>query len=168
MNSFESLCRLASNERWCWKLYCTTCGTMHFRYSLVELAKGKSPEDIDWPIHKETTSYSNKLGRYPRVFSDDIKDKVLKICLNADIRSISKNCNFPDWLGYLGFVLEHMYTNNDAYKLVSINWTSQLRDIVPPGTRSHERLVDIAKSGSALLVKDLEVIEKDMLSHPKN
>ena len=34
---FLSLCRLASQENWCWKIICTTCGHMHFRYGFKEL-----------------------------------------------------------------------------------------------------------------------------------
>ena len=56
MNKFEELCELASRENWCWKLYCTTCGHMDFRYSFSELADGKSPGEREWQIHKGLTS----------------------------------------------------------------------------------------------------------------
>jgi len=45
MNQFESLCKLASDETWCWDLSCTTCGHMHFQYAFLELIKGRSPTD---------------------------------------------------------------------------------------------------------------------------
>jgi len=48
MNQFEALCKLASDENWCWNLNCATCGHMHFRYAFSELAAAKSPEGGDW------------------------------------------------------------------------------------------------------------------------
>lgn len=104
MNQFESLCILASNENWCWNLYCTTCGHMHFKYAFLELSNGKSPEDSDWITHSERTSFAKLLGPIPRLYTDSQKENILKICLDADIHSIANRCRFPDWLGYMGLV----------------------------------------------------------------
>ena len=67
MNQFEALCKLASDENWCWNLFCSTCGHMHFRYSFAELAIGKSPESKGWIIHKARTDNLNQLVTLPRV-----------------------------------------------------------------------------------------------------
>lgn len=163
MNSFESLCSLASKEDWCWKLYCTTCGTSDLRYSLMEIGKGKSPDEDGWSVHKNTRLSSSTHAMLTDGFSEDIKEKVLGICLNADISRIARNCKFPDWLGYLGFVLEHLHTKNTIYNKVSKNWAKQLLNMVPKDGASYEMLVDTVENDSVLLVKDLEIIENDYL-----
>ena len=50
-NPFEALCSLASREHWCWKMFCTTCGHMLFRYAFRQLASGTSPDDEGWLVH---------------------------------------------------------------------------------------------------------------------
>ena len=90
MNAFEALCKLASDEKWCWNLYCTTCGHMHFKYAFKELAKGKSPENPDWVVHKEENYLHRYLGQIPIKYADFSKIRVLKICLDANILSIAE------------------------------------------------------------------------------
>ena len=166
MNAFESLCALASKERWCWKLYCTTCGTMHLRYSLQEIAKGISPEDEDWIINGRDTHYKDRLGVLPKTFTPEVNESVQRVCLDANISSIAQNCVFPDWLGYLGFVLELMYSRSSVYKAMSDKWASQLMSLVPEKSRSYSHLSDIVNSENGLLaIHDLEKIENDMLSN---
>ena len=96
MNQFESLCKLASDEGWCWKLGCTTCWGAHFRYAFLELAAGKSPLDKNWIIHRRITKYSKLLGPFPKSFTEEQKVTILKICNDADISSIASSCRFPD------------------------------------------------------------------------
>ena len=164
MNQFETLCKLASDENWCWKLICTTCGHMHFRYAFGELAKGKSPESKEWIIHRNNTRNLNQLGPLPRNYTDDQKEKFLQICLDANISSISLNCKFPDWLGYLGLVLNDMYTPANSYKAVSSGWASQLKELVSPNSQAHTRLIEIIDNKDYLLnINDLETCEKDMM-----
>lgn len=163
MNAFEALCSLASKERWCWKIYCTTCGTMHLRYSLQEIAKGLSPEDSDWIIKKSDTHYKERLGALPKTYKPEFKEKILEACLDADISLIAQNCTFPDWLGYLGFVLEHMSSRSSTYKAVSDKWASELQNIVPEGSRSYSRMSEIIDNKKDMLtIQDLELIESDM------
>ena len=65
MNQFEAVCKLASDEWWCWDLNCTTCGNMHFTYAFKEMSQGKSPEDNDWLTNKDIDHQKlfAKLGR---------------------------------------------------------------------------------------------------------
>ncbi|MFC1868764.1 hypothetical protein ACFL0H_11615 [Thermodesulfobacteriota bacterium] len=163
MNQFEALCKLASEQNWCWKLSCTTCGHTHFRYAFQELARGKSPESKQWIIHGRNTQYSNRLGPLPRNYSDEQKEKFLQICLYANISSIVRNCKFPDWLGYLGLVLDHMYSRSNTFKAVSSNWASQLMDLVPQDSPAYIRLAEIVEDeGELLNIKDLEICETDL------
>lgn len=165
MNAFEALCKLASDEEWCWNLYCTTCGHMHFKYAFLELSKGKSPQDSDWPLRNSETSYLHRLlGPIPRRFHPIQKDKILRICFDANILSIAEVCRFPDWLGYLGLVLEHMKSRTIPYKAVCLRWTIQLRELVPEYTTAHKRLTEIMKSHELILsIQDLETCESDIM-----
>src|SRR4051812_28106316 len=101
-NSFEQLCILASEENWCWNLYCTTCGHLHFIFSFNELAQGKSPADGDWLIHARVTKYQLP---FTRRFTDMQSQTIISICKEANLSLIADSCKFPDWLGYLGLVL---------------------------------------------------------------
>lgn len=162
MNSFEELCKLASRENWCWKLFCTTCGHMHFRYAFAELASGKSPNKSDWVIHNTNSNYSDSLSRLPRFFTDEQKQEIIAFCYTASLSSIAKACKFPDWLGYLGLVLEHMYLDKEQYRKLSETWASQLSELVHHGSTAQHRLAEIMNSRTLLTIKDLELCESNI------
>jgi len=159
MNAFNALCKLASSEKWCWNLACTTCGHMHFRYAFVELASGKIPSDSEWIVHARRTKYLDDLGRLPRLYSEEQKRKILDICQKADLAVLASRCRFPDWLGYLGLVLAHMEIDDDCYKLLSMRWADQLRELVRPETPCWRRLGDVSEGRALLDLHDLESVE---------
>jgi len=101
-NPFEMLCKLATMEEWCDKLYCGTCGHTHFRYGLLEIAHGKSPADDDWIVNNTITDYHDLIGEIPKTFSIEDKLSLLEICLETNI----KGSKIP--LGYLGLVLHNI------------------------------------------------------------
>jgi len=164
MNNFEELCKLASDENWCWDLVCTTCGHMHFRYAFVELASGKSPRDTNWFIHGRNTRYSETLGGIPRSYSDEQKAKVNEICCSVNLSLLKTKCSFPDWLGYLGLVLEHMYSDTDSYRKVSESWSAQLAELIPKDTSLYRLLSEKANGKGVLNIEDLEACE-GVLNH---
>lgn len=168
MNRFEALCRLASEERWCWNLCCTTCGHMHFRYGFVELAKEKSPLDKGWLVHSRRTKYTEVLGPLPRHYTEDEKETVLRICSESNISSIAQNCKYPDWLGYLGLVLEHMNTDSETFKLLSSRWASCLSNFVIQDSIIHDRLIQLSRKKGLLNIRDLEKCEFSILNNPMN
>lgn len=164
MFPFEELCILASEENWCWNIYCTTCGHLHFRYSFAEIANGKTPADADWIIHSEITSYTRPLGNIPRNFTSKQKQKVNEICKDANLARIAKECKFPDWLGYLGLVLHHLGGDSDADRQLALAWASQLKKLVSAESRSFINLESICSTSSRTLnLRDLEQCETDML-----
>ncbi len=165
MNQFEELSNLASGENWCWSLFCTTCGHLHFRYAFVELAVGKSPIDSDWVIHGANTRYSKSLGPLPRHYTEEQKNMVNNICRNANLVSIAETCKFPDWLGYLGLILEHMYSGSESYKKLSESWVSQLSSLVSEDSTIRTRLAELAKGNGLLNIKDLEACELKIMHH---
>lgn len=161
MNAFEALCKLASDNNWCWNISCSTCGHGSFRYSFLELAKGKNPDDTDWIVSKERNLRS-KLGSLPLHYSSRKKEAIHNICIEADIKSISKECKYPDWLGYLGLVLHHMADDSESFKRLSSNWAFQLQKMVNQETLTSSILQDISEDKSLLTVNDLEFCERDI------
>ncbi len=154
---------LASEENGCWKIYCTTCGHLHFRYSFLEIANGKSPADAGWIIHSDKTNYTQRLGSIPKNFTSNQKQKVIEICKSADLSCIASKCKFPDWLGCLGLVLHHLSGNAEQDRQLSLSWASQLENIVSAASRSHINLESICSTDSRRLsVSDLEGCESDM------
>jgi hypothetical protein len=162
MNQFEELCKLASDENWCWNLFCTTCGHMHFRHAFAELAAAKSPTGSDWIIHKRKTKYSDSLGPLPRNYTEKQKEMVNNICCNSSLSSIAEHCRFPDWLGYLGLVIVHMYSGAESYKKLSESWALQLSELVTDGSSIYQRLSEVAKGKGMLNIKDLEACETNI------
>lgn len=162
MNQFENLCKLASDENWCWKISCTTCGHMHFRYAFSELVAGKDPADPSWIVHDRNTRYSHLLGPLPGNYSKEQKEKLTNICCNARLSSIAGVCKFPDWLGYLGLVLVHMHSRANSYKTLSEVWASQLSEMVSEGSTVRGRLLEIAKGNGLLNIENLEACEIDI------
>ncbi len=132
-NAFNQLCELAFENKWCWKVPCTTCANYDFRYAFLQLADDKKPLDPNWM----TTSCIEKenIYKFPHEYTNTVKKSVLKICLESNLKSINEHCTFTDWLGYLGVVLTHMEPrhneNRDLYDKVSIYWEKQLQDMIP-------------------------------------
>lgn len=163
LNGFEQLCVLASHEKWCWKLVCTTCGHTHFRYALMQLANGLSPNDKEWIIHNDRTNFESELGQIPRIYSEISKDKVIRLCSTADLVALSRTCLFPDWLGYLGLILYHMNYDSDSFRMMNRKWAAQLVVMVHKDAKIHNRLKIIAEgSGGYLRLEDLEDIEESI------
>jgi len=163
MNQFEALCKLASDENWCWNIYCTTCGHLHFKYAFQEIARGKSPLDENWLLHTERTQYSDQIGAIPKKYTAVEKENILTVCSEANIPSIASCCKFPDWLGYLGLVLNHMVSKSETFKLVCTNWASQLKDLVLPNSPIYFHLNEIEKQNILFLtIKDLEDCERSI------
>jgi hypothetical protein len=163
MNQFFYLCKLASDENWCWKLCCTTCGHMHFRYAFAELAAGKSPDDANWIIHRRNKQLTNTLGSFPSHYSEEQKAALSIICSQASIRFVVQYSKFPDWLGYLGLVLEHMYSNAHTYSALSKSWAAQLAELIASDTALYARLTQVAEGSGLLNIHDLESCESNMM-----
>lgn len=158
-NQFEELCLLASNESWCWKIFCTTCGHLHFKYSYILIGKGVEIDSPEWIITERKTSYSVELGHPPKRYEPEIRERFLNECLNSSIGRISKVCKFPDWLRYLGLVVHH-FNRSQSFKDVSREWSIQLSKLVEPNSAIHQRLIELSLSDNDIIsIKDLEKIE---------
>ena len=116
--------------------------------------------DEEWLVHKQRTKYSDSLGPLPISYTEIQKQKVIAICSGANIIEIASDCRFPDWLGYLGLVVDHMQSESNTYLALSSSWALQLSELVDPVQPIHSRLISIAGGNGVLNIKDLEECEK--------
>ena len=150
-NSFDALCFIASQRNSCWKLYCTTCGNTEIRYGFFKIARGIHPNSIDWNI-KRFPYEALKI----RNWSEEMESTFIKEISEASIDFISKNCTFPDWLGYLGLVLYMFHFDFKKRELLSQSWKPQLDNLVKK--RNPENLESL-KQISMLSWENLELYE---------
>ena len=158
MNTFEELCRIASKHEWCWKVYCTTCGHRDFKNAFIRIANGV-------PLSESERSQSSDYRKVSVIgLTDDQKNTIVGICVEANLSSIAGTCKFPDWLGYLGLVLHDMKTNSDTYNALSVAWAAQLKGMVRPDSMAHDRLSKVSGSPyCALTMEDLEACETNIV-----
>ena len=171
-NAFEALCALASREGWCWKMACTTCGHMVFRYGFMELSKGKHPDAPDWIVH-----WDNKYQLYRKIDpvwgcsaqshdpSKEDQIKLISILSRASILRISKQCRFPAWLGYLGLGLSYTELAESEVKQLTASWKPQLLKLLSSNANVMHllRLTLFDSDVSQLRWQDLERVEKALI-----
>lgn len=160
-NAFIALCELASKEDWCWKLYCTTCGSMYFRCSFMEMINGKHPDFEGWIIRKDNHQRINM--PLPREFSKEQQLILLNIVADARVSEITNVAKFPDWLGYLGLVLFFCSTVEKESRLVTKTYIPQLLESVKMENDFSQKMKDILMNPTQVIFwQDLEVVEKLM------
>jgi hypothetical protein len=160
-NGFEVLCQRATQENWCWKIFCGTCRHAYFRCGFVELAEGKHPEDPGWlsgtANHREM--FRTLFDRSELALRDPVRLRGLSgVLADASIGRISSGCKFPDWLGYLGLALFHTESVERTDLTLTRAWVPQL--IAVAGERTPGR----AHLGARGLLtwRDLETVEGDL------
>ena len=158
-NQFEELCKLASNENWCWKIACSTCGHLHFRYAYHQIGKGIIVGSSDWIITESKTSYDDELGSPPKQFEQEVRKYFLNECKDSSLGRISQECKFPDWLGYLGLVIHH-FKHDQHFQSLSKSWSEQLSKMVQSDLPIHSRLFELSTSDlDVLSINELEKIQ---------
>ncbi len=158
--AFERLCRLASAERWCWNLCCTTCGHEHWRYALRELSLGRTPDSTGWRTHSRVhgKQLQSLVGAPADVGSAawDLREQlpVAQLAARGNLRGLQATCRHPDWLGYLGIVLAYTPAAEAAERLLSVAWGPQLREMYPRVIAATQAMAD-----GLLRVGDLAAFE---------
>lgn len=166
---FESLCTLASREHWCWKMVCTTCGHMLFRYALRHLSLGADPGSSDWVVHRDHPvlrrgSALRELGPIPPLASWPIEEqrKLKEMLKTANLSSIAAGCSFPDWLGYLGLALHYTEEAELEDHALTHSWVPQLARLVPDDSPAYKMLAELeADRAKPLTWRHLEAVESD-------
>ncbi len=163
-NSFTALCEYASNNNWCWKIICTTCGHSGFRVAFSKMIRDHHPdEDCFWPNGKDNSSLSREIKEYndfpnhPPFHNATINNqvKLSLIVADAKISDIQKAANFPDWLGYIGLVLHHCQCRK-ATEIISASFVSQFNEILKENKYFHGSWKE---KDYLLTIKDLAEIE---------
>lgn len=167
LDKFAALCKVASENNWCWKITCTTCGHSGFRVAFSKLAQGLDPrEDSFWPYGfddweqlKDQDEYDDFKYDYNAKAPDiDIQKELAIIASEANIEHIDQTSRFPDWLGYIGLVIEHCQ-HPDAQKILSKSLLPQLATLIEHDPALHKKLEDKMTSNEPLVVWDLSGIE---------
>ena len=126
-NSFTAFVKLAAARRYCWKLGCSTCGSWKYRSGLFLLSLGAVPESLRWKRMERHLELSPKSFQDPDIFDQEF----CGLLRGADLREISQQCIFPDWLGYLGVVISEMQRcRSTATSEVLRSWALQLADMI--------------------------------------
>ena len=125
-NSFLAMAMLADCESWCWNLECTTCGCHVFRHGLHELAKRVHPESAQWTLHFHQGEFPEEFHDAPGSLSMTEQAAVSAIVSQLDIRELTRRCRFPNWLGYLGVVLQQTTEAEAATGLLTHTLLPQL------------------------------------------
>jgi len=168
--AFVALAELASREDWCWKLSCTTCGNMYFRYGLHELALGKHPDAPDWVLgHDNHARLERLLGQIPWMQAPpaEAEQRAIAQCLaDAPVTGIRAVGRFPDWLGYLGLGLYWTEDTERQDRHLTRALTPQLLQLIRPETAAHGKLRAIlVGENTTLRWTDLELVEAELRGH---
>jgi len=161
-NAFVALCESASNNNWCWKMFCTTCGHGAFRVSFSKLIRGLHPDDdLFWPYGKDNSAPLKELNDY-RDFCGDTSianhQKLASIVGEAKISDIQAVAKFPDWLGYIGLVMGHSDIN--ALVVISNAFLPQFIDLVKDNEDLCAYFQKKQSREELLKISDLEKIER--------
>ena len=163
MNSFNALSYLASEEQWCWNLFCTTCGHAQFRAGLWSLAHGAHASDPTWPMHhalgtstENTRRTGSPIGYWPM----NKQGCLAQVLAAADLSAIAVRCAFPDWLGYLGLALRYTEDAERADRVATHTLVPQLVRLVRPDSWVSSWLAGIVSNPSRVLTwRDLGTVE---------
>ncbi len=121
-NPFVALSEIASQNNWCWKLVCTTCGHSAFRVAFSKIIHGKHPDDESfWPYGKDAPDSLKEIdsfGDFRRNASIGSQMKLASIVASAKLSEIETVVKFPDWLGYIGLAIDHC-SSREARKIIS-------------------------------------------------
>ena len=163
-NPFVALCGYASRNNWCWKLFCTTCGHGAFKVSFSKIVRGKHPdEDSFWPFGQENHAPLKEVDDYNDFWRDAASANQIKLATIvaeaklADIQAVAK---FPDWLGYIGLVINHC-SNREARKIISDSFLSQFISMYSANKDLKTYFEEKLSKGELLSINDLSRIEAE-------
>lgn len=161
-NKFVALCENASQNEWCWKIFCGTCGHTDFKVAFSKLVHGLHPDDDDfWPNGKEQSKLyqeKNSYRDFERRATIDNQRKLATIVSESKIVDIQAVTRFPDWLGYLGFVIHHCPVTS-ARKILSDSLLPQFISLIAHDRELHDHLKHKQSVQQLLDLEDLNMME---------
>jgi hypothetical protein len=162
---YNAVCNIASDENWCWKIGCTTCGCMHFRYAFYELMIGRHPDDADWQTRSEKRGLGKSVGDLFDISKQVGQSaELLQILASADLVGIARSCKYPDYLGYFGLAADFLSDAERRTRTLTSSWVPQLAKLVPPDSRSGVELSGLQAGDQRLLTAStLDRMEYEVL-----
>lgn len=148
LTNFDRLVLRGCKQKWCWKLYCTTCGSMEFRNGMEVIGMGLDP------LADEGASLRNGLRwRDP---PEEFAARTLALgcqVATANAREFYDQHDGIDWLGFMGLALwrienspaarvttvaneKHAENCELLLNLISNSWSSQFYSLL---TESRDR-----------------------------
>lgn len=162
-NSFVALCDYASRNNWCWKLFCTTCGHGAFSISFSKIVNDKHPDDDSfWPYGMKNHAPLKEADEYRDFWRVDasiaMQIKLASIVAEAKVGDIQTVAKFPDWLGYIGLVINHC-PRREARKIISESFLPQFIEMLKNNKEICEYLQEKQTKQELLSINDLSRIE---------
>lgn len=164
-NSFEAMCRRAKDEQWCWNLCCQTCPNHDIRFGLIQIGWGRHPVSHEWDRFDTQNPQSPESPsiRHISDWPEAVKRQLSDVLTAASLQNLAEDCSFPDWLGYLGVVLDFTGDDEVVAMRLSNSWLPQLRMMVERGSPSRTRLDEVRASGRPLKWSDIDGLERDII-----
>ena len=167
LNGFKAMCKLASRENWCWKIFCGTCRHAYFRCGFLELAEGKHPHDAGWLSGQEHhhEMFRQLFDRSEQALRDPVIQRAFSTVLaTASIERIAGLCKLPDWLGYCGLGLFHTQDAERNDRTLTKAWIPQFNLLLPEDASSRQKLNHLVDDPSvALRWQDLDGLELQLI-----
>ena len=126
INPLLSICRLASQERWCLDLHCTTCENFDFRIALLKISSGDIPITSGvgkWSRRKNIIETASEPESPHLPFTLEQKHNILNLCDEVKIDKLAESgCDEDNHSYYrarehflmcLGILLDHMSKSED-------------------------------------------------------
>jgi len=161
-NSFTALCEYASKNNWCWNLFCNTCGHSTFKVAFSKLIQQQHPDDESFWFNGESNSDLLKEVESNRDFwnkaNTESQLKLAEIVAGARISEINEIAKFPDWLGYIGLVINHC-SDHEARKLISRALIPQFILMTVNNKKLNEYFKKKEMNNGHLSINDLSRIE---------
>ena len=169
-NPFVALCEYASQNNWCWKLFCTTCGHGAFKVAFSKLIQDQHPDnDSFWPHGRSNSDPLKELDNnndFWRAASIANQLKLASIVAGAKISDIQVVAKFPDWLGYIGLVINHCPDRN-ARKLFSDAFIPQFIEMTKENKELSDYFKKMQSEDGMLSINDLSRIESGKVNLDK-
>ena len=166
-NAFEAMCARASDENWCWKIFCGTCRHAYFRCGFLELADGKHPDDEAWLSgrRRHHEMFRQLFDRSERALEEPgVQRAIAGVLADASIKQIASVCRRPDWLGYIGLGLFHTEPVEQIDRKLTNMWIPQLVLMLREDASSRKILQSIFDQPAGVLRwQDLGKLEMELL-----
>ena len=162
-NKFTALCQLLSEKsNQCYSLSCGKCRVSQYIPSFKKIIAGLHPDDIaKWGDVVEY-NFKQKIGPYGKELNEEEQKKLSEIVSLSNLQEINLIARFPDWLGYLGWVVSRCEGYDKQTNKLTNALVPQLLELVNKNSFAHEELSKLLiNNDSNLNIKHLELVENN-------